>query len=704
MTTIDLTNTIDYPRLLGVPTSRVWTKPTWADAFTLRPDMVAIQSVSSVAPEVPTATIEYRYGRVLLPGATDVVDLVPITARGYWVLIEWVFDTREWWFGYAESPVTTRLRAGAGFVPAAGIQRVPCYGLERVLEINRIGSTVHTNPDPDAEENTARSLMGSIFNRDEIGNRDPDDAINAFAHQVDTERWNTRQIVDHLLRYHLPSPSGEAGVLPWAAPDLSAIPDWEEPTVPTDGRTVAEVLNDLLNSASMLGWRVVPVIAETTPPAVSALNFTPFSRASAAITLPDVGTIPANTSQVTLVGADADPLTDAELVEDDADIVDQVIVYGPREIAVATFAIDAPIERRWSSARETEYATGGSEEAGYAGMSQHEQRRLDDEARRDAAVRTVFREFRWPDDWDGLGNQSTKVFEPIDEDTPHVPYLENVEILDRLPLYDEIDYAGDVSAVDESAGRVHRDPMYLLLRPGSETLYETIESAGVLPAGLPPETASVSYAVAGRTTNDVGIGIELHVSGGPQHAIAGPDFAGTVADVDQDSFGGYDYSTLLTTAALRGNRRPFFAVPSNEDLASVDVVRRRVVILEDSALQHVYLADGTIVGLLPGGVPRTSDGGVLRDPGPKIEAICRTVAASLTVAKKRVSMRTQRRLPIAAGSMIAAIDGAAVGAMVLEVRVDAPSSERDARPDGATVTVTAATHRADVLRLMRPTR
>jgi hypothetical protein len=44
-------------------------------------------------PDVDTATLVYRYGRVMLPGHSTTSVLTPISARGYWVLIR--FPTHD---------------------------------------------------------------------------------------------------------------------------------------------------------------------------------------------------------------------------------------------------------------------------------------------------------------------------------------------------------------------------------------------------------------------------------------------------------------------------------------------------------------------------------------------------------------------------------------------------------------------------------
>src|SRR5690606_40945344 len=105
------------------------------------------QTSSPIAPEISTAALESRYGYGLLPNTSLFASYSPITTWGYFVLIEWfTTDESRWWLGYAGKPVTTQIRAAAGDIPAAGIQRIPCYGLERAFQLSRIDSTVHADP------------------------------------------------------------------------------------------------------------------------------------------------------------------------------------------------------------------------------------------------------------------------------------------------------------------------------------------------------------------------------------------------------------------------------------------------------------------------------------------------------------------------------------------------------------------------------
>lgn len=699
---IDLTS---LPRTADSLSARVWTKSRWSDPFTLQPHLLVTQTSSTLAPEISTAALEYRYGHGIVPGTSYLGTYVPITAWGYFVLIEWFTShERRWWLGYAGKPVTTQTRAAAGDIAAAGVQRIPCYGLERAFQLARIESTVHADPAGDADH--VRHATGSTFNDTSVGNRHDSDDFDVFAlpRAATVHRWTSRQIARHLLSFHLPTPTGEATGLPWTIGDLSPVPDWDAPTLETDGRTLADCLNELLGRERLLGWHLVPTITPGAPPVVTAITFTPVSRSARPILLPGIGTLPANPNVHHLIAA-TDPLTDAATSEDDSDLVDQVIVQGPREIGVCTLRWGNDLEKGWTTPQESKYNDGARLEAGWNDLPQYKKRLANERIRSDAALDDVFSSLKIPADWNGKAEDFYPAFAPALDDegaeTTYAPYVANVQVLDHLPLFVEVEYAGDPSGIDEAAGRRYRPPMFMIERPDSDTL-DLVEKLGDLHAGVSPEVAGLSFSLRADVDNVRGPGIRLHVSSGPPHAIAGPGFVGTTADVDQAVYKGYSYTGVVATVALLGDRRPYHAIPSDNDLANTDVVTRRIIRIDHPTLQHVHIAPSTIVSLTNGG-DGLSSGGVLRDPTAILRALAILAAESWTKPTRRVDLQTSRVLsPIDVGHVIATVDGQTTAATVVEVRINAPISDDGQIAHSVTTQITAAGQRIDLMQLLRP--
>ncbi len=692
-------NTQLLPRTAQSPRQRVWTKATWAAPFALRPDLICTQTSSTVAPDIPTAALEYRYGQGIAPGTNTIGNYLPITSWGYFVLVQWSSATEtRWWLGYAGKPVTTQTRAAADGIPAAGTQRIPCYGLERAFELSTVRTTVHHDP---AGGDPQRHPTATPFNEHRHGNRHDAGGVPIFAlpRATPTRVWSRRQIIQHLLTYHLPTPSGIAAGVPWAIGDLSMIPDWDAPMLDCDGRPLADCLNELLNRERMLGWRLVPTIVPGLPPTVTAITFTPFSRSPFPIVLPTLPPLPGNPIAHTLLTA-ADPLTDLAISEDDTDIVNQVVVEGPREIGICTLRFGHDLEKDWTTGEENTYNDGAKDEAGWNALKQSEKRAANERIRDSWAVDRVFRSLVIPNDWDGLADASDPVFVP-DGTADYAPFVGSLEVLDYLPLYREVDYEDFAAEVDESAGLRYRDPLIMIELPGTG-LYTRVETLGALRSGQNAKYAGLNFSLTAAPDNSRGPGIRLEVGNGPAHAIAGSGFVGTTADVDQDTFYGFDYDAVIATVGLLGDRRPFFAIPSDAELGSADYITRRVLRLDDPALQHIHIAAATVVDLDPEGDVLSSNGGVLRDPEPQLRAIALVAAEIYTKPNRRIDLRSSRMIsPVEPGHVIYYANGVETKATVVEVRIDAPITDGGQPTGDVTISIIAAGERIDLLQLLR---
>ncbi|TWU66445.1 hypothetical protein [Crateriforma conspicua] len=726
---ISTNDPVAYPRTRLPNSPRCWTRASWADDWTLRPDLVPTEStwVAASAGESGTAELLYRYGRVLLPGANAYEDFAPITARGFYVLIEWPTDDGDpmYWLGFAESAITTDHHPARGGLPMSGLQTLPCFDLYRGLQESWVTSTIVD--DPAGGVTPRRNESGAVFNRNQIGNRnatkrsiDDSDSAYAFNHPQDGgDFWSTRDIVEHLFAFHLPTPeqTKDDDSIPWQISGLDNLPDWDRPTVATDGRSVASILEDLVRPERMINFRLgitgTPAADDTDPPTIDAVHVVAFTHLESALSVPAFESLPANDDQVEFE-TELDPLTDTTVDSDDSDVVDQLIVRGPREIAVGTIDYEASAawEADWTSADETAYADAASGDPGYATLDQDQQRSRNQHVRRSGKLRKVFRSFRLAKQWDGLTVLEDPFFRPIpaedemDDPTPYVPFLGNVEVLENLPLYQEIDYAGDVSSIDESDGRTPMQPLFLMEYPSGST-FATIEARqiGNMEFGFSvTEAAELPFNVSPEIDNDFGPRVLLDVSGGPQHAIAGNTFSGTDQDAPQTLYGPYDYKTLKTTVAMRGDRRREVRRPADDEVDGLDVVRRKLITLEDAALQEVHLAADTVVGVAADGTEVVSDGGLIRDPSDQLESIADLLETHYLSPRYRFELQTARRLDgVHVGTLVTTAEGheEAINAPVVQVTVRSPMTLGDDAPEPPTMTLIAAATPADPLAFLR---
>lgn len=682
MISIDLSDRDTYPIGIEPRNARVWTSARWEDGFTHRPDIVATQSTWAINGAVSTASLEYRFGRVKLPGSHEFATLAEITARGYFVLIEWPNDGSTGslhWLGFAETPTTTNRHHGDAETPEGGSQAISCFGLERLLDLTRITSTVHRDRG-DGDE-IVRVPGGAVFNkRERVGNRytfeDEDEKGPVFEIPSRVgDWWSSRDIVRHVLTHHLPTETGAVGSLPWSADesDMAAVPDWDQlGPIDTDNKSVGELLRELLKPSHLLGYRVEPVVTPggtftISPPTISEIRVVPFTITPTAVAL-GIGTVPATNDSIDLT-SNGDPLTELKNKSlDSTDAVEQVVIRGPREIAVGSFILGDDLEKTWTTTEQNHYEDGARTEPGFADDKQTKQRETNERVRDEPEFGDVYRSFKIKKDWNGTLDGSPWFHDVF------VPYLDAITVLDRLPFYTECDYTGAADQVDESEGKKRRlsGLLFEIPRAGGG-LYRWTTDLN-LKSGDFVGVAFAPFSVTVGADNEKEPGIRLAVSGAPSHAI-NPGFIGNPADTDQEVFGGWDWNGAIATVAIESHRRPQFAYP--ETISPVpDFVRRKTITIESPWLELVSVAAGTVVGLNPDGSTKTSDGGLLRDPFERLESIAKLVAERQLNPKHSISLETGRRLSnIKPGAVIQYFNGETVDAVVNEITITAESVE-----------------------------
>lgn len=732
MPTLDLNDRDAYPLSNGPKNVWVWTRSNWSDPWIPRPELLPTELSWGIAPTIDAAAFTYHYGNHILPGSSRIVTYAPLSDQRLYILVR--FDTDDGdpldWLGITDPPVTETHYPARQTFAATGTQILRAGGFLRSLTRSPILSTVHETA---ASGDLARSPnVGATFNATPKGNctltkktltiGDGVASGSAYAFAdinnplVDT--WSTRDIVEHLCTFQLPTPAGSRieptpdGEIPWALGDLSALPTWDSPRLETDGRTTADLLNTLIRPSKLLGYRVRPVIthpeldadqtphdADVDPPTVDSIELEFFTTTPTEIDLPGIGTLPA-AATIHDIEAVSDPKTVIRVTEDVVDSVDQIQIRGPREIGVATFqSFESELVPDWSGTEKNLYAAAASTEDGYSDWSPSEQRRANERVRNSTDYRHVYRRFRLRDNWDGTVFGGDPVFYRADDDTePHAPYNGLLEILDTLPLYQGVDYSVAIDEVDESGGLHELDPLVTMRNPQDLT-YERIDALGTNLAGddnaIPNlRPFSIAFSVAPP------LAFNLTVSGAPQHAID-KNFSALDVDPVQTIYGGYDYTLLNATLALRGNRRPAVHVPAS---TTRPVVERKIIDLDHPALQMVYLSPQTTVDIDPLGTAILAPGGLLRDPMPTLNALAEIVADHVLAPRRRVELITPRRLGgITPGDLLATVDTYTqpINAPIHQIRITFPITKpTETAQKRIETTITAASYTANITDLI----
>lgn len=692
-------------RLSAATAVAVSFRATWAASWTSAPEVTAEQCAWTIAPEVATATLRRPYGRVLLPGASSLVNLSRVDIRGYFIKIDWATDEAgvSTWLGYVESQIDEPIGLTDGVIPASGTQLFVCYGLEKSLLAAPVLDAVWKDNAPAASASAVvRGGSAIAFNANGRPNRSAAAISGIYVYEPDPETaefWTSRQIIQYLLANHLPTNTFGVATLPWLLTNETIVPDWDAPVLETDGQTVYGLITELLAPRSLLGWTV----------SWNATNLliNPFSLTASTITL-ETTTFPANSSTVDILAA-ADPLTRVAISEDANDTVDQVIVRGARRVSVATVSyVDANLVEGWDPVDDlNDYNAGASAGAGYAALDQYDKRKLDSQSRGTPPVQAVFREFEIPLDWDAMAEnaledppESVIVF-PIDGSpaTIHRPFPGRIRILQALPLDPATDYSDDEVDIADTGRVPRRPPLITLVDPDTT---ERREVGNIAQAHFACEIfggGEPGWTIQPRLADDRRIAMDI--TGAPQHLIAGSDFVPLAVDPEPDS--GYDYRDLKATLAIEEDRHAEARWPAT--LGTTDVVRRRIVYAGDG-YQCVYLVPGTVYGLDAEGVEKLAVGGYICDDRPQLLNLARLLAGYHTVPRKSMTLQTHRRTgAITVGSMLTTIDGYPTAVNALISRIEMTNPETDgAGTTPATQTITAATVPVDPMSVLALTR
>lgn len=687
MTAINF-NTAAATVISNEPTHRVYTRATWGDSWTLRADLICLQSIWQAAPNNSTATLYRDYGRSLAHGGTSLVDRSKLTIEGHFVLVEWDNDESgiNYWLGIVDSSLDSPDGATDGTIPASGSQSFACFGMERILQLAPIVDTVW-------KKGTASTRSGGAteFNKDGKPNRSASViASETYVFEADSdtaEFWSTRDIVNHLLFYHLPTNDGQAATIPWVLANASIVPNWDAPTIDPEGQTIYNLLTELLDQRKLLGWAAG---FDNT-----SLTVAPFSISASDITLVDV-TFPQNATQHVFTYS-ADPLTTGEITIDRSDMVDQVIVRGSRRQSVCTLSYSAAeLYKTWDSTAETAYLAGASAETGYGDLDVIDQREANDRVRRQE-YEDVFQKFALAASWDfqvydadGVDDLS-RVFEMDDpEDTdPYEPFLGTLRLEPYIPLLKGFDYAGDLSAVPVSYGTFFRPPMITLTLPGLSTDHiDVIEIGQTLKVFANGQT--IDYTISVDVEPDARA-IRLAINGAPQHMLS---LGSTLLDADDKLSGAWTLDNMRATVCFTEDRYCEAKYP--ESLSTADVIRRRVFHVGD-AYQKIYVVPNTVVALAFDRSEVYSDGGYLRDDTPKLIYLARLLASYHTAPRVTMALTTHRRTGLCSvGDMVASANGTNVGSVVTKIQVDSPLGQ-GSNAEKATQTIVATSSPIDLL-------
>lgn len=712
---------------------RVYLRERWSDDWAEEPHLYPVDVLWNAAPEIPTATLVIRYGRGLLQGEEAFAIKERLAKRRWYVKIEieGQFITGGpaadplLWYGTLECDADHR--GGVRDEPPAddpeaepepyesGSLELVAHGLELLLARTTITESVYYDSANDEEIRTHRGLT---FNTDGLPNRisAPRGGRYIFNDDVVTSLfWNTRGAVEYLLTECTIRTHNDALSLNFLVDFdyLAQLPNWDAIQVDTHGKTLFDLLNELIPRQRLLGWTLrVDEEANT-------ILLRPFTFTGEDIEAAAGEKLLANRRLTTLI-VERSPGVAVVLKTSAVEQFDQVIAQGRRRrICFSVCDDNDTLVKGWTPADETGYEAGASGAGDYPAAAEiSERRRRDADVRGSALYEEVFSRFKLPAPWDFqvgdpvAGGAADTLIIP-DEDP--LPYTLETYILPTLPLLTNRDYSGskieDGAVTKTGAGEPPHEmlPQAFFQLPHDTDRYVRGERIAIEAAS---ETARRDFTVVVRVP-EKSRAVNCIVSGGPQHLIATLDFDGLAHDWEEGAESWFNWQKMILTLAIEDDRHAEGRYPSDDLLSllttgpAADGVRRKVIDAGPS-YKLDWIVKGTVIGTDPDTQEPQQvevdegDGVYVHDDRIALEAIAKVAHAWYGVPRRALTFVAHRiSAALAIGDLITSIGSEdfsqAINSVVTQMHVTIPRVEGGAAPGPARIEYTTAYAELDPL-------
>lgn len=648
--------------------NEVWLSDSFAPpadaAWVQYPFVDAMQLTRGLSPTMDQGVVMNTFG-LARRESNSLVDPtldynLPLASNRY-VRIKVPDHSIDWW-GYLQAnqqsvgpEVTADIGAGDQQVISYGTQTLSVVGLEYFLarELCRF-DWVKGSPDFRVDRaigfNTG-SGVGRGNEYEKKGNKDPGSLVFS-SNPTTAVEWTAAEAVKYLLDKHGPANSGGTKrPLAFELDPLSeAYLSWYKPSVETEGRSVWQVLNEIICPERGLAWWLVVQAS----PFKILLRVT--SMTTGPITLPGGGgTLPA-----TLF---ASPLPDLQGIDKEPKITrdagrqwDRVFCRGARRRACFTVSFaSGNLAIGWPSAEETAYRTALGTDP-----------KANDQFRRGHRFARVYNVFQIPPTWDGLSNDgsgtpsagsyaagryaaggtSIVAAEPIS-----MPCL---RLLRSLPIKVGYDY-------DNVAAPVARDPAdvnpewqkpFVIVDAGSGK-WRFTHDIGDVGDGEERPTNYRLHVLDGTA------GLEITAGGGMPHSLAKNHFVpGTDGATDHNPE--VDYEDFRATVAAEWDAYCEGRYPASDPAAGEFPMSTLFISIGDRARLDT-IAPGTVYDVQSGAIKKTLSGSILRDDRELCEDVARIAFEWYGVARAEVELVCKGEdLPVDVGVMITTIGTAEV--------------------------------------------
>lgn len=635
-----------------VATQQVFLRARWAHDWQEEPHLWCNRAIWAAAPSIGQAELRWRFGHGRRHGETafDSVFRLENIHRSYVKIVYTISEgvTRTW---YGVIDATAESQHGAvnsgGERISSGIQPIVAYDLSILLDRVEVNRSTFFGPNFEGPYTAARGLT---FNRDGLPNRSNGKQDGAYifdGHDPNRQHWTTANIVEYLMRYVPPVDHAGDVKLPWQRNDAdSALPTWDRPVVETQGRTLRDLLNSLIDRRRLMSWWI------RVPAEEDVIQIRPFTFAADVIDIEAAGgTINPNADQVELITS-TDRSGDMVVFTDTSGAFDQIIARGARRRNCFSIGKrDSTLDIGFPAPLEAEYEAAASGAGDYPASTEIAERQQRNAlARGHERLRSVYSRFVIPDSWDGKAGSGDGVASkgpvaPLDTDpTVAQPlYDQDLRLLPTIPLLGGHDYtdgkiaAGTVTTF-ASGPFEELPPLLFFERPNYPFAYVAAEALSYLSPieeeADSPETRE--FSVRASTPADDPRAVMLEVIGGPQHAIAFTDFTPLAVD---DEVGEWDWRNAILTVAIEDDRFAEGRFPATPQ-SGFDVTRTLVIEAGDG-YRLDYVAPNTAVAVDPAfGTLKTSTGGFVRDDRPALRGIAELAWQWYSQERKAITYST----------------------------------------------------------------
>lgn len=638
------------------PAITVYTKSslTVATSWTEQPYLYC-DRVTRRVNGIDEAILRYHAGdNVRQIGATTMGAAADLDLRGKFVKVTFEDSTLGdfVWTGYIVDEATRRENNSDQMLRAVGLE----YFLDRnqiirsyVYNGKQIGRTVPFNDASGAGGFAVKSRGNRSVSVGSAG-------VYEFS-QSDSQRaeWTAKNIVEYLVKhFHPVTEIGATTPCAWASSLGSYLNDYIVSFDPA-GKTVFEILNQLLSPRRSLCWWVEYSEVSGTQ-GTATINVTSLNQSS--VSLPGGGgTLPANGTQFTL-DYDGDPtvLPGHSITTVDRGNYKAIRAQGARITSTFTAGVGDAFTPDWTNAIELEYGAGASYTEGYSTLTDEEKQQRNDAFRRDERFERVYCTYRLPSNWDGKSATQWVMPAALIGGTYSASMSFHANWLRLLPLTmlaQGADYENvvDVTSTspDDTADNL-TPPFGLALVASSPPKYQYLDKMGSADfAAGDPESEDIRTAYAMGVQQD-SPGVKLRPSNGMNHMLALNHWSGAASGSKEPEI---DYDDLLFTVTVQADHHAEGVYPSTPESGTYE----ELLIEVGDQYRLDYLTPGTVVRLDNGDLVQSS-GGIIRDDRDQLEDIARFAYEWYQAPKATLSVSwAQLRTWFELGYMITSVGG-----------------------------------------------